>query len=89
MVIEGSMFVIGLVVYFYLRLKVTTGRQAAEPRSAYGTMNLMVVLASILPAAISKRAAEKFDLPLRDCGSSVSSCSVLRPSCFEPSSTRR
>jgi heme/copper-type cytochrome/quinol oxidase subunit 3 len=64
MVIEGSMFVIGLVVYFYLRLKVTDWPPSlADPDLRYGTINLVVVLASILPAVVSKRAAEKFDLP--------------------------
>jgi len=64
MVIEGSMFVIGIVVYFYLRLKVTDWPPSLpNPDLRYGTINLVVVLASILPAVISKRAAEKFDLP--------------------------
>ena len=64
MVIEGSMFVIGLVVYFYLRLKVTDWPPSLpNPDLRYGTINLLVVLASIAPAVISKRAAETFDLP--------------------------
>jgi cytochrome c oxidase subunit III len=64
MVIEGSMFVIGIVVYFYLQLKVTDWPPSLpNPDLRYGTMNLIVVLASIVPAIISKRAAEKFDLP--------------------------
>ena len=64
MVIEGSMFVIGLVVYFYLRLKVTDWPPGLpNPDLRYSTINLIVVLASIVPAVISKRAAEKFDLP--------------------------
>jgi len=64
MVIEGSMFVIGIVVYFYLRLKVTDWPPSLpNPDLRYGTINLAVVLASIVPAVISKKAAEKFDLP--------------------------
>jgi cytochrome c oxidase subunit 3 len=58
------MFVIGLVVYFYLRLKVADWPPSLpNPDLRYGTINLLVVLASIVPAAMSKRAAEKFDLP--------------------------
>lgn len=63
MVIEGSMFVIALVVYFYLRLKVETWPPSVpDPDLAYGTANLILVLVSILPAAMSKKAAEKLDL---------------------------
>lgn len=63
MVIEGTMFVIALVVYFYLRLKVEAWPPSApDPDPIYGTANLILVLGSILPAALSKRAAERFDL---------------------------
>jgi len=64
MVIEGSMFVIAIIVYFYLRLKVETWPPSLpDPNPVYGTANLVLVLASIVPAAISKAAAEQFDLP--------------------------
>jgi heme/copper-type cytochrome/quinol oxidase subunit 3 len=63
MVIEGSMFVIGLVVYFYLRLNVAQWPPSLpDPDPSYGTANLLLVFVSLVPAAISKRAAEKFDL---------------------------
>ena len=63
MVIEGSMFVIGLVVYFYLRLNVQQWPPSLpDPDPSYGTANLLLVLTSIVPAAISKRAAESFEL---------------------------
>jgi heme/copper-type cytochrome/quinol oxidase subunit 3 len=63
MVIEGSMFVIGLVVYFYLRLNVEQWPPSLpDPDPSYGTANLLLVFVSLVPAAISKRAAEKFDL---------------------------
>jgi cytochrome c oxidase subunit III len=64
MVIEGSMFVIAIIVYFYLRLKVEAWPPSLpDPDPTYGTANLILVLISIVPAAIAKKAAEQFDLP--------------------------
>jgi heme/copper-type cytochrome/quinol oxidase subunit 3 len=63
MVIEGSMFVIAVIVYFYLRLKVESWPPSLpDPDPWYGTANLILVLVSIIPAALSKVAAERFDL---------------------------
>jgi len=63
MVIEGSMFVIGLVVYFYLRLQVRDWPPSLpNPDLRYGTANLMLVLISLVPAYLAKVAAEKYDL---------------------------
>jgi heme/copper-type cytochrome/quinol oxidase subunit 3 len=63
MVIEGSMFVIVLIVYFYLRLKVSDWPPSLpNPSLGYGTANLIVVLVSTIPAAIAKKKAEQFDL---------------------------
>jgi len=63
MVIEGSMFVIGLVVYFYLRLQVRDWPPSLpNPGLRFGTWNLLVVLASCVPNLFAKKAAEKFDL---------------------------
>jgi heme/copper-type cytochrome/quinol oxidase subunit 3 len=64
MVIEGSMFVMGLIVYFYLRLKVEPWPpNLPNPDVGFATANLAVVLASCVPNAFAKRAAERFDLP--------------------------
>jgi heme/copper-type cytochrome/quinol oxidase subunit 3 len=64
MVIEGSIFVIALIVYFYLRLRVDAWPPSLpDPDPTFGTANLILVLISIVPAAISKTAAEQFDLP--------------------------
>jgi heme/copper-type cytochrome/quinol oxidase subunit 3 len=64
MVIEGSMFVIAIIVYFYLRLKVEAWPPSLpDPNPVYGTANLLLVLVSIVPAALSKKGAEAFDLP--------------------------
>jgi heme/copper-type cytochrome/quinol oxidase subunit 3 len=63
MVIEGSMFVIVLVVYFYLRLQVSDWPPSLpNPGLTYGTANLLTVLVSLAPAHISKKKAEQFDL---------------------------
>ena len=63
MVIEGSMFVMGLIVYFYLRLKVDAWPPSLpDPQIGFATANLCVVLASCLPNAFAKKAAEALDL---------------------------
>jgi cytochrome c oxidase subunit 3 len=63
MVIEGSMFVMALVVYFYLRLKVDEWPPSLpNPDIAFATANLGLVLLSCVPSALAKKAAEAFDL---------------------------
>ena len=63
MVIEGSMFVMALVVYFYLRLKVDAWPPSLpNPDVGYATANLALVFASVVPNAFAKRAAEAHDL---------------------------
>jgi heme/copper-type cytochrome/quinol oxidase subunit 3 len=63
MVIEGSMFVMTIVVYFYLRLKVEAWPPGqADPNLTWATINLLVVFASCVPNALTKRAGERFDL---------------------------
>jgi len=63
MVIEGSMFVIVLIAYFYLRLKVSEWPPSLpNPDYFYGTVNLVLVAVSCIPAAFAKSAAEHFDL---------------------------
>jgi cytochrome c oxidase subunit 3 len=63
MVIEGSMFVIVIIVYFYLRLKVQDWPPSLpDPNLLIPTANLLLVLVSALPNALAKQAAERFDL---------------------------
>ena len=63
MVIEGSMFVMTIIVYFYLRLRVEAWPPSLrDPDLTYATINLALILASAAPNALAKRAAEKFDL---------------------------
>jgi heme/copper-type cytochrome/quinol oxidase subunit 3 len=62
MVIEGTMFVMALVVYFYLRLKVSAWPPSLpNPDITYGTINLALVLVSCIPNQLAKSAAERFD----------------------------
>jgi cytochrome c oxidase subunit I+III len=64
MVIEGSMFVIAVIAYFYLRLKVDQWPPSLpNPELFAGSINLAVVLISCVPAFLAKAAAERFDLP--------------------------
>jgi cytochrome c oxidase subunit III len=59
MVIEGSMFAIVLVVYFYLRLKVSDWPPSLpNPDLTVATANLLLVLVSCIPNALAKKAAE-------------------------------
>jgi cytochrome c oxidase subunit III len=63
MVIEGSMFVMALIVYFYLRLKVQEWPpNVANPGISFATINLGLILLSCFPNALAKKAAENFNL---------------------------
>jgi cytochrome c oxidase subunit I+III len=63
MVIEGSMFVMVLITYFYLRLRVDEWPPSApNPRLFYGTLNLLVLIVSGVPNHLAKVAAEKYSL---------------------------
>ena len=63
MVIEGTMFVMALIAYFYLRLQVGEWPPSRpNPDVGFGTANLILVLASCVPAAFAKLAAERYDL---------------------------
>lgn len=63
MVIEGSMFVMVLLAYFFLRTRVTEWPPSLpNPDLTLGSLNTVVLLASIVPNTIAKRAAEKLDL---------------------------
>lgn len=63
MVIEGSMFVMALITYFYLRLRVEDWPPSLDnPSLLFGTLNLVVLLASAVPNHLAKLAAERLDL---------------------------
>jgi heme/copper-type cytochrome/quinol oxidase subunit 3 len=63
MIIEGSMFIMALIVYFYLRLKVPEWPPTLpNPGIGYATANILLVFVSCIPNQLAKSAAEKFDL---------------------------
>jgi len=63
MVIEGSVFVMALVAYFFLRTRVAEWPPSLpNPDIALGTANTLILLASIIPNHMTKKAAEQLDL---------------------------
>jgi cytochrome c oxidase subunit III len=63
MVIEGTMFVMALIVYFYLRLKVSAWPPGLpDPDVTYASINVVLVLLSCIPNQMAKAAAERCDL---------------------------
>jgi cytochrome c oxidase subunit III len=64
MVIEGSMFVMGLITYFFLRTRVTEWPPAPwpYPDATLATVNTVLLLVSAVPNQMAKSAAEKLDI---------------------------
>ena len=63
MVIEGSMFVMVLITYFFLRTRVSEWPPGLpNPDATFGTINTLLLLASTVPNQMTKVAAEKLDL---------------------------
>ena len=62
-VIEGTLFAIGLVAYFYLRgLAQSWPLSAPPPDLLYGTLNTLILLISGIPNQIAAKAATREDL---------------------------
>lgn len=62
-VIEGTMFAIAIVAYFYLRgLAQHWPLSAAPPDLLFGTLNTAILLASGIPNHLAAKAAEAEDL---------------------------
>jgi heme/copper-type cytochrome/quinol oxidase subunit 3 len=61
MLIEGTVFAITVVVYFYLRSHSQTWPINRAPELFWGTLNTLVMLASLVPNQLAKRAAERED----------------------------
>jgi cytochrome c oxidase subunit 3 len=61
--IEGTAFALAITSYLYLKGRVPhwppTG---AAPDLLWGSVNVAILLASALPNALAKKAAERFDL---------------------------
>jgi cytochrome c oxidase subunit 3 len=63
MVIEGSMFLMAIIVYLFLRTRVEEWPPSlANPDMTLGIANTVLMLASLLPNLLTKQAAEKLDL---------------------------
>lgn len=63
MVIEGSMFVMVLLAYYVLRTRVPEWPPSLpNPELTWGTINTFVLLASVVPNQMAKKAAERYDL---------------------------
>jgi cytochrome c oxidase subunit III len=63
MAIEGTVFALSIMAYFYLRSHQDTWPiTSLPPDLRWGTINTIVMLASVLPAHLAKRAGEKLDL---------------------------
>lgn len=63
MAIEGTVFALAIMAYFYLRSHQPTWPiTALPPDLRWGTINTLVMVASFLPAHLAKRAAERQDL---------------------------
>ena len=63
MAIEGTVFALSVLVYFYVRTRVAEWPPGVpRPSLTWGTVNLAILLVSLLPNAYTKRAAERRDL---------------------------
>jgi cytochrome c oxidase subunit III len=63
MVIEGSVFVMALVAYYFLRTRVAEWPPSLpNPDATLGTINTVILLASAIPNQMTKQAAERLDV---------------------------
>ena len=64
MLIEATVFAIGIVAYFYLRgLATAWPPSSAPPGLLFGTLNTVILLASGVPNHLAAKAGEREDLP--------------------------
>ncbi|SAL03102.1 cytochrome c oxidase subunit 3 [Caballeronia ptereochthonis] len=62
MLIEGTVFAIAVMTYFYLRTRAPAWPMAADaPDLSWGTLNTLVLLVSLWPNQLAKNAAERGD----------------------------
>ena len=62
MAIEGTVFALGIVAYFYLRSHVEHWPMSTPaPALLWGTVNTAILVVSALPNHLAKRAAERLD----------------------------
>jgi cytochrome c oxidase subunit 3 len=64
LLMEGTMLVILLVSYFFLRTSVPDWppRPTPPPNLFWGTLNTVIIVASVFPNHLAKAAAERLDL---------------------------
>ena len=63
MAIEGMVFALAVMTYFYLRSHSAAWPMGGRPPDLrWGTLNTLILLASLLPNQWTKRAAEQLDL---------------------------
>jgi heme/copper-type cytochrome/quinol oxidase subunit 3 len=63
LLIEGSVFALAIVTYFYLRSRVPTWPPNVPPPALlYGTINTLILLVSLWPNEMAKRSSEHEDL---------------------------
>ena len=63
MVMEGSMFVMAIMTYFFVRTRVTEWPPSVPlPDATLGTINTLILLASIVPNQVAKKAAEQLEV---------------------------
>jgi heme/copper-type cytochrome/quinol oxidase subunit 3 len=63
MAIEGTVFALAIMAYFYLRSHATAWPMSRFPPSLiWGTLNTAIMLVSLVPNQLAKRAAERLDL---------------------------
>jgi cytochrome c oxidase subunit 3 len=62
MAIEGTVFALAIVAYFYLRSHVAVWPMSSPPpRLLWGSLNTVLLLVSMWPNHLAKRAAERLD----------------------------
>jgi heme/copper-type cytochrome/quinol oxidase subunit 3 len=64
MLIEGTAFALAIGSYFFLRARMTSWPPdgVAPPSLGWGAVNTVVLLASLVPNELAKRAGERIDL---------------------------
>ncbi|MFL6675592.1 MAG: cytochrome c oxidase subunit 3 [Massilia sp.] len=64
MAIEGTVFALAVMTYFYLRSHSTAWPMSRFPPDLiWGNINTAIMIASVVPNYLAKRAAEQLDLP--------------------------
>jgi cytochrome c oxidase subunit I+III len=62
--VEGTVFALSIASYLYLKGRVPHWPPGADvPGLRWGTLNVAILLASVWPNLLARRAAEQFDLP--------------------------